>query len=210
MNAVSKVNEWWQKHGGEAPVYHVERRGSKFTATLTVGESSVTGIPASSKAEARNSAAMAWLFEVSGGPKYASSVPSAPKASDLPIPIWDNVELYLDIENRPMEMAPMYDYAVKHMITLHVFAADKWPALDRVRAKYPRATFHVVHSGVASAADVYLIMYLTRMLERGGSMKHLVVSADGLFYTLQDIIPLEWPSARFIHQRSFDALAVRS
>jgi hypothetical protein len=196
MNAVSKLHKGANVTRQQEP------------ATLTVCESSVTGIPASSKAEAINSA---WrMFGVSGGPKYASAVPLAPKASDLPIPIWDNVELYLDIENRPMEMAAMYDYAVKHMVTLHVFAADKWPALDCVRAKYPRATLHVVHSGVESAAGVYLLMYLTQVLERGGSKTYLVVSADGLFYTLQDIIPLEWPSARVIHQRSFDVLAVRS
>lgn len=188
MSSISQINELVQKRGagGRPPVYTFDRVGGNdhtpvFTCTAIALGQTAKGGPKRTKKEAKEDAASKWLqlFEPQGreseiddaGPKYHM--------------------VHLDVENRPRELDKLLAMKKRGLIEcLVVYAAEAWPGLDQVRERCKDvATLCTIDSGIKSAADVLMIVQVTKSVVVGApTMVHTIVSGDKLFYAFKDVI----------------------
>jgi len=189
MSSISQINELIQKTGVGAPVYAFDRTGGGdhapiFTCTLSVvGQTSKSG-PKQTKKEAKEDAASKWL-QIFGCEERETEV-------DDDGPTTTRYQtVHLDVENRPRELDKLLAMKKRGQIEcLMVYAAEAWPGLDQVRERCKNvATLLTIDSGIKSAADVLMVVEVTKLITNGGpSVTHTIVSGDKLFYAFKDVI----------------------
>lgn len=206
MNSKGRLQEWCQRSQRDLPIYETQRSGGPdhrptFVSTVIVNQKRFTGFPEETKSSAEHSAAIVAYTELTSPIPSTPSVP--PPVSPVPtvVPKWLDKKvkplILIDLDNRQKGLEELADFVDRAEI---IGFAGKLGSSAREGFYVPSGTKRIIiNSAAKDAADIGMIVYLTRRLEQGFINPIYLLTGDHFGSTAKEILIDNYPNVKYFH-----------